>query len=277
PGDELAVWSDAEAAEPKANLTATLRGSVIHRFCEKYVEGQDPRECLRECLTGVIALHASELRDRALEINQERAIGELMPFARNYLDSNVRRRIETVRTDMVSRQGQRGDLEGDLAGAGEFSERSFRLRRPLGVIAGTIDKLLVYPTPGTGQLTAEIIDFKTNRFRNTGDPEAVLQEAEIAAAAYRLQMQAYALAVRELVVGADLIIGTVHFLYQNVEVSIPHDQLLPEVAAAAVDGTMEAIVSSAGAEEFPVRPGHHCRVCNFLEYCRAGRLSLRGS
>src|SRR5262249_9970219 len=33
--DERAVWNDAEAPEPPANLTATLRGAVIHKFCEK--------------------------------------------------------------------------------------------------------------------------------------------------------------------------------------------------------------------------------------------------
>ena len=30
--DQMAVWNDAEAAEPSANLTATLKGAVIHRF-----------------------------------------------------------------------------------------------------------------------------------------------------------------------------------------------------------------------------------------------------
>jgi len=31
-GEESAVWNDAEAPEPPANLNATLRGAVIHRF-----------------------------------------------------------------------------------------------------------------------------------------------------------------------------------------------------------------------------------------------------
>ncbi|HKG79971.1 MAG TPA: UvrD-helicase domain-containing protein, partial [Pyrinomonadaceae bacterium] len=34
--DELAVWNNADAPEPPANLTATLKGAVIHRFCELY-------------------------------------------------------------------------------------------------------------------------------------------------------------------------------------------------------------------------------------------------
>ena len=38
--DALAVWNDAEAPEPPANLTATLKGAVIHRFCETYKVGE---------------------------------------------------------------------------------------------------------------------------------------------------------------------------------------------------------------------------------------------
>ena len=38
--DELAVWNNAEAPEPPANLTATLKGAVIHRFCECYNSDQ---------------------------------------------------------------------------------------------------------------------------------------------------------------------------------------------------------------------------------------------
>src|SRR6185503_18461193 len=45
--DEMAVWNNADAPEPPANLTATLKGSVIHRFCEQYTPDQNAVECLR--------------------------------------------------------------------------------------------------------------------------------------------------------------------------------------------------------------------------------------
>ncbi len=45
--DQLTAWNNAEAPEPPANLTATLKGAVIHRFCERYSVEQDPKELLR--------------------------------------------------------------------------------------------------------------------------------------------------------------------------------------------------------------------------------------
>src|SRR5262249_60593314 len=49
--------------------------------------------------------------------------------------------------------------------AGLWSELRFRLRRPLGILTGTIDKLLITPAANGDGIDAEIIDFKTNRFR----------------------------------------------------------------------------------------------------------------
>ncbi len=46
--DALAVWNDAEAPEPPANLTATLKGAVIHRFCETFTSGENSEEVLRQ-------------------------------------------------------------------------------------------------------------------------------------------------------------------------------------------------------------------------------------
>ena len=42
--DEMAVWNNADAPEPPANLTATLKGAVIHRFCELYTPDQNAEE-----------------------------------------------------------------------------------------------------------------------------------------------------------------------------------------------------------------------------------------
>jgi hypothetical protein len=43
----------------------------------------------------------------------------------------------------------------------------FRLRRPLGILTGTIDKLLIQPAAKGDGFDVEIIDFKNNRFKQS--------------------------------------------------------------------------------------------------------------
>jgi hypothetical protein len=57
---------------------------------------------------------------------------------------------------------------------GLWSELRFRLRRPLGILTGTIDKLLINPSANGQGVDVEIIDFKTNRFR--GPAQGVKQK-----------------------------------------------------------------------------------------------------
>ena len=280
-GDEIAVWNDAEAPEPPANLNATLKGAVIHRFCEKYIEG-DPLECLRSSLTDVLRLREAELGDRVAEMDLERAVKDLEPLATKYLSSAVRQRVEAAR---LAAQGREG--------LGVLSELRFRLRRPLGILTGTIDKLLIWE--GTDDLSVEIIDFKTNRFRSKNGREDdrtsanqgqlsfmfsapatesdmfVHAETDAAAADYELQMQSYALAARELMPEATRIQVTLHFLDPNIERHLPPRLLDRDACASAIDRAMLAVVSSKLPEEFEVRPAEHCRVCNFQEMCYAGR------
>ncbi|HEU4794652.1 MAG TPA: 3'-5' exonuclease, partial [Pyrinomonadaceae bacterium] len=205
--DELAVWNNADAPEPPSNLTATLKGAVIHRFCERYTAEQNAEQCLRESFEEVVRLRQAQLADRLVEINFDAAIKDLLPLAKNYLASDVFNRLEEA-----------PKVDSSILPSGEnglWSEVSFRLRRPLGILYGVIDKLLITPAG------IEIIDFKTNRIR-TAKPEA--QEPpkqtqfafnfEVKAADlktgidaavrttsedYELQMQSYALAVRELI------------------------------------------------------------------------------
>ncbi|HLG14118.1 MAG TPA: UvrD-helicase domain-containing protein [Blastocatellia bacterium] len=287
-GEEIAVWNDAEAPEPPSNLTATLRGAVIHRFCEKYAEGEDVSACLRSSFDDVLRLRLAELGDRLREVDPMKAIDELMPLARNYIASRVRERIERAAALGRARP----------AAAGVFSERRFRLRRPLGILTGTIDKLLIRQTEDGEGLSAEIIDFKTNRFRTrktapTIEPGGQLlmdfsgaapwgdrpleAEVEARAADYRLQMQAYALAVRELIPDVERVTVTLHFLDPDIEATLPDDMLERYACAEAIDLAAEAIVSSASPDDFPVRPEEHCRICNFADFCTAGRKWLAGN
>jgi ATP-dependent helicase/nuclease subunit A len=156
--DALAVWNDAEAPEPPANLTATLKGAVIHRFCETFASGADPRECLMQSFKDVTAARQAQLAERWLDIDAEKVLEDLLPLARNYLTSPLFERVETARRMQSASVTATPGNE-----AGLWSELGFRLRRPLGILTGTIDKLLIQPGADGLGLEIEIIDFKTNR------------------------------------------------------------------------------------------------------------------
>jgi ATP-dependent exoDNAse (exonuclease V) beta subunit len=264
---------------------------VIHRFCERYTADQNAEECLRRSFEEIVRLRQAQLADRLVEINSDAAIKDLLPLAQNYLVSDVFKRVEAA-----------PKVDGSTRPAGDtglWSELSFRLRRPLGILYGVIDKLLITRSP-EGVLEIEIIDFKTNRITRdkTPAPEkakeaqfsfdfdvSTKQTASMNAALqtttedYQLQMQAYALAVRELLpaLSESKIRVTLHFLDPNVEVHLSDLLLEPARCKAAVDEAMLRIVSSADPVQFPVKPAPHCRTCNFLRLCAAGREFLSAS
>lgn len=351
--EALAVWNNAEAPEPPANLTATLKGAVIHRFCETYTANDNPEELLRRSFADVVRLRQAELADRLMEINADEAIAELLPLAQNYLSSAVFERVERARAALSVPLALAGvnntSPSGLLVEVGLWSELGFRLRRPLGILSGAIDKLLITPAAAGKGFSVEIIDFKTNRLRPrtavgpesaptlgprapssasssvfaqarvefdqfwqtsaqrggrrtrsqdkleqiafdfdarvTKPEEAVAHEVSvndqvrIAASDYQLQMQAYALAVRELLPSpADAgisITSTLHFLDPNVEFHLDADLLSPDACMRAIDAAMMEIVSSAEPVQFPVRAAAHCRMCSFLGICPAGRERVR--
>ena len=313
--DEMAVWNNAEAPEPPANLTATMKGAVIHRFCETYQRGDNAEEQLRKSFTEVVSARRAQLADRLLDINIEQAVADLWPLAQNYLSSEVFARIDALRkvSPLIS-TGSPGSEPGI------WSELSFRLRRPNGFITGTIDKLLITPAENGNGLQIEIIDFKTNRLaqaktaavsthvkeipparsskKNKGpsnqfafdfsapvdtgrrpDPVDFLDVAAqvaILATDYQLQMQAYALAVRQLLPHSDISIrATLHFLHPNVELSLPDELLRQSVCEEVLDQAMLQLAHSVSPVEFPVVPAVHCRTCSFLDACYAGRQWLR--
>jgi len=100
-------------------------------------------------------------------------------------------------------------------------------------------------------------------------PAAVL----VAAQDYQLQMQSYALAVRELLpslAGARIRV-TLHFLDPNLEFQLNDELLEAAVCERAIDAAMLQIISSSQPAEFPVLTALHCRMCNFLRVCNSGR------
>jgi ATP-dependent helicase/nuclease subunit A len=341
--EELAAWNDAEAPEPPANLTATLKGAVIHRFCETFAVGDEPEARLRVSFEDVTRQRQAELAGRVFEIDTEQAVRDLMPLARNYLASDVFKRVtaaERVSDGPIKSKFQIPNSR--VSAPGLWSELRFRLRRRLGILTGTIDKLLITPAANGDGFDVEIIDFKTNRFRATKDKSekrsagvasasigaagviesgsrsaqgffdfesqppdaapsrpAVSLEEQIEGTArdYQLQMQAYALALRELLgyrtrSGSDGIAAassqeslnlntlraTLHFIDPNVEVDVSSTLLEPATCARAIDEAMTAIASLDGtldAEAFPPLPATHCRICKFVELCAHGRDWLR--
>jgi len=214
---------------------------------------------------------------------------------------------------------------------------SFRLRRPLGILSGAIDKLLITPSLDGQAFDVEIIDFKTNRLRvrnsastsslgpqasrlpgagkvndipgnsmqarrlrsqqpveqiafDFNSPVATSEEPQLlelsvedqvrmAAFDYQLQMQAYALAVGELMpalsAAGSSVRCTLHFLDPALEFRIDSQLLSQAAAMQAIDDAMISIVSSVAPGEFPVKPANHCRMCNFLGICPAGREWVR--
>jgi hypothetical protein len=115
----------------------------------------------------------------------------------------------------------------------------------------------------------------------TVDPLSVADQVRLAASDYQLQMQAYALAVSDLLPslsekGAAVKV-TLHFLQPNVEFSLPPELLSRDACARAIDAAMMDIVASQEPAEFPVRPALHCRMCSFLSICLGGRQWLRAN
>ena len=286
--DELSVWNNADAPEPRTNLTATLKGAVIHRFCELYTLDQSVEECLRRSFYEVVRRRRAQLADRLVEIDPEAAIKDLRPLAKNYLASDVFRRVEAA----PKFAGEKPSGE-----AGLWSEVGFRLRRPLGILFGVIDKLLITRSP-EGAVEIEIIDFKTHRIKaaksetppeqtsrprkkeqfafNFEDP-AKTRAVHTAAEDYELQMQGYALAVRELLpsLGNGKLRVTLHFLEPNVEVHLADDLFEPARCQQAIDEAMQRTIYSADPANFPVKTAPHCRMCNFLRVCTAGKEWVR--
>ena len=286
--DEMAVWNNAEAPEPPANLTATLKGAVIHRFCELYTSDQSAEDLLRRSFDEVVRLRQAQLADRLVEIDPDAAIKDLLPLAKNYLASDVFKRVEAAPKVLDENARPNGQ-------PGLWSEVGFRLRRPLGILFGIIDKLLITHSP-EGDVEIEIIDFKTNRIVETKEvppteakpPRRPPKNAQFAfdfespkktesvhtaAQDYELQMQAYAFAVRELLpsLAESKLRVTLHFLHPNVEVHLSDELLEPARCAQAIDEAMQRTIYSADPADFPVNTAPHCRMCNFLSVCTAGK------
>src|SRR4029078_2125623 len=102
---------------------------------------------------------------------------------------------------------------------------------------------------------------------------SVEEALKTAAEDYQLQMQAYALAVRELLpslAGANVRV-TLHFLDPNVGLHLADELLEPARCEQAVDEGMQRTIFSSDPANFPVKTAPQRRMCNFLSVCEAGK------
>jgi hypothetical protein len=147
------------------------------------------------------------------------------------------------------------------------------------------DKLRLSGTQPSGrgrprsQYTVEQIPFDFSASASpsgeVADESSLDDQVRIAAADYQLQMQAYALAVGalapSLLTEGSTIASTLHFLEPNREYHLTAELLSPEACRQAIDEAMLQIISSSEPPQFPVHTATHCRMCNFLGICPAGR------
>src|SRR5207237_10434952 len=88
-----------------------------------------------------------------------------------YLKSEVFQRVTAAHRIKDESAGAKFEIRNPQSSSpGLWSELRFRLRRPLGILTGTIDKLLITPSVNGEGFDVEIIDFKTNRFRALSHP-----------------------------------------------------------------------------------------------------------
>jgi hypothetical protein len=130
------------------------------------------------------------------------------------------------------------------------------------------------PSKSVEQIAFDFSATATESNPETAAEVSVGERVRKAATDYQLQMQAYALAVRELapaLTEGSTVTATLHFLEPNIEYQLTADLLSPEACIGAIDGAMTRIISSGEPREFPVHTATHCRMCNFLNICPAGR------
>ncbi len=111
---------------------------------------------------------------------------------------------------------------------------------------------------------------------------SLAEQIQTTADDYQLQMQAYALALRELFksdsVRINSLRATLHFIDPNVEVSLPAVLLERDACADMIDDAIARIAVLDGtldADRFPQLPATHCRICNYRDMCPAGQEWLR--
>ncbi|MBK6427586.1 MAG: UvrD-helicase domain-containing protein [Blastocatellia bacterium] len=261
----------SERPEPGSHIEASLRGLVAHRFCETLLLGEHIDDRLQQAVADVRRDRGEAYADMFARYGDAEIAADVRRLAEHYSRSGLRQRIDgmlRVKPDELT------VAAGTTAGSGfVVSEMGFSLRFPDGSIVGAVDKLLLEPD-GAGGWRAEVIDFKTNRLAAGAERVGALARLELA---YRLQMQAYALAVWRLVPNVTTVSAKLVTLSGGPDVEIALDAAYVEAQAAesAVRDVLGRI-RRAGAEpaNFPPIPGPHCRSCVHVAVCPEGSIAI---
>jgi len=255
----LPAWDEVEDAmalsEEATRVPSTLRGRIVHRFCEEY-DGSEPWAVVLDRLVEEMVVGESDVLrgapvgtaqaaerqveaswDERVRAYRERVLRDVRPLVETYVRSDLYRMIEAI-------------LWGEKPGRVE-SEREVLYRTAWGIVRGRLDKVI-----WTEEGTAWIIDFKTNRVGE--DLGALVEE-------YALQMQIYALAVQQAwrprAVRAEL-----YFLDPDVRVPVPVAAF--DETAALLERLTEEIARARTLADFPARPDPaRCRRCPCAGFC----------
>lgn len=250
-GRLLAGSHDGTAARDSVHSPATLapsvRGLIVHRFCETFRPGDDIAAHLHEAARYVAAVRPDECAGQPHTL-ADAVAAALLPSAEAFAQSAVISEIERHR---------------NLPDHRVITEAPFLLRTRAGFVSGTIDTLLVTPLAG-GRVRATVIDFKTGRIGRDG--------VEAAAFRYRLQMQTYALAARSLVDGCSNVDARLVFLADGArEYSFSAALLTEQATTRAVESAVAALLAEpTDPEAFPAVAGPKCRHCRFADICDTG-------
>ncbi|MBI4747945.1 MAG: UvrD-helicase domain-containing protein [Acidobacteria bacterium] len=252
---------DAEAREGRARLSPTLRGTIVHRFCELFREGDDLFDTLRQALEDIRQTRVDEWADELAFIDDEEALKDLWPLAKNYVYSALHQKVEERWQAGLSPEAERNPALHPFV----KSEMSFALRTDAAMILGSVDKLLI--SEHQDGLHVHVIDFKTNTlWKSRAGYDTELAEK---AAMYRIQMQAYSLAAWWLLPNVKRVEATLHFLHPNLEYHFPADQLSEDACHRAVLNVAKKIrnVRVMESTQFEANPGARCLNCRFAEVC----------
>lgn len=261
----------SERPEPGSALDASLRGLVAHRFCETLLPGESVAERLPVAVADVRRDRGDAYAEIFSSVDDARIAGEVRPLAENYAGSALRARIDAmthVRAESLAATAASTHGTG-LA----VSEMGFALRFDDGSVVGSVDKLLLVPDAAAGW-RAEVIDFKTNRIAGGERQAEALEEL---GRTYRLQMQAYSLAVRRLVPYVTTVVASLVALAAgpDVAIEVEPERVTEEAAEAAIQGVLSRI-REAGTDpvNFPAAPGAHCLSCIHVAICPEGSRAL---
>jgi ATP-dependent exoDNAse (exonuclease V) beta subunit len=280
---------------PRENMSAMLRGSVIHRFCENYTASANIDDCLRVSLSEVRRERHQWLKELESDFDEDVTIRSLRRLARNFAGSQMFRRLDGMHRSSMH-PNRLDDQVGDSV---TFSEHTFVLRRRSVMLSGTIDKLVLTRSAGRSGLDAEIIDFKTDRLRpgnegsvqtdsrafdgmlpfenpeTTGQHGLIHAEVERLANTYLVQMQSYAIAARLLVPDVGNVSATLHFLDRDFEHKVPAEYLEIGACGSAIDRTTEKLASCTEIDDFAPAAGDHCQHCGYRNVCSTGQVFMR--